>query len=482
MQSPERLATITAVLALVGCAVGPDYRAPEPSLPEAFQAEAVLDLLNDAAEGEAREAQWWRGFGDAMLDALVDEALAGSFSVAAAAARVEAARADLRQAGARDALTVDAGADASAAAREELGAGGRDSSGTSAAGVLALGWLPDLFGRTRRRVESAEAALAAAEAQLLDTVLARSTEVAGVYLAYRGTQRQLELLRESVALQEKTLTIVRSRYRAGLSPELDLRRAETSVERLRADIPPLAQSLVNARQQLAVLSGRFPGALADRLAASGPLPTYAHRIDTPLPAGVLLRRPDVRAAEARLRGAVAQIGVAEAEFYPLFRLFAQVNVSTGGVSALPSMDVLLGSLGALADQFVADGGARRAAADAARAAAVAALADYRQALLDAAAQIERTLTGLQASLARQDSLAKAVRASERSFQQADRLYQLGLSSFLDVVDAQRVLASAEQALASERTGYATGVAELFRVLGAPVAVPATDTQASDVWR
>src|SRR5690606_30632992 len=354
---------------------------------------------------------------------------------------------------------------------EEVLDGGGDSTDTGASASFGLNLPLDIFGRNRREVEAARAQLEAARADLRAVVLARSSAVAAEYLRLRGNQRQLDLLRESIALQEKTLSIVRSRYEAGLSPDLDLRRADTSVERLRAGLPPLEESLAASRHVLATLTGRYPGAYEEVLREPAEVPGYQYQITAAVPLEVLRARPDIRAAEATLKQAVAEIGVAEADFYPLFNIIGSVSIGTGGVGAGPSMDILFGSLSALIRQVITDGGARRANLDIAAARAEEALANYRQALIEAVRGVENTLTALEKSLERQVSLEKAVESSARSFQQADRLYQLGLSSFLDVVDAQRVLAAAEQQLASERTQYATQIATLFRVLGAPVEPP-----------
>jgi len=132
------------------------------------------------------------------------------------------------------------------------------------------------------------------------------------------------------------------------------------------------------------------------------------------------------------------------------------------------INTLFGSISTLIQQFVADGGARRANLDITKSRAEEALASYRQILLDAAEEVEITLSALRSSLNRQKSLKKAVRASERSFYQAEALYKQGLTSFIDVVDAQRVLASVQQQLASARTDYATQVANLFLVLGTEI--------------
>ncbi len=468
MNVNRSIAGLILTLLAGACTVGPEYKAPDLDAPETFVSQDIFRLLNENGESRPASAIWWEGFSDPMLSRLIEETIENNQDVAAAAARVRFAQAELKLADAGNALTVDGSAETGVEGRRELGGDNDNSGNETLFGALGLALPLDVFGRNRREVEAAQASLEAAEADLRSVVLTRSTDVAREYLRLRGSQRQLELLRESVSLQEKTLSVVKSRYEAGLSPELDLRRAETSVERLRADIPPLEESLLNSRNRLANLTGQYPGAFEESLREITAIPAYEQNIPSPVPVDALRQRPDIRRAEAELKRTIAEIGVAESDYYPVFRLFGQMRIGTSGISGQPSMDVIIGSLSALVEQVLIDGGARKAGVARARARADEALANYRQALLDAAQSIETTLAALQSSLNRQQSLEKAVESSARSFSQAENLYQLGLISFLDVVDAQRVLASAEQQLAGERTNYSTEIATLFRVLGARV--------------
>ena len=454
-------------LLLCACTVGPDYEPPQVTAPESFVSQDVLDLLNEKT-GQEFAADWWTGFNDPLLNELVENGLENNFDIAAAASRVKEAQARVRLVGADDNLNVDAQVDGDVQERRELNGNEDATTSTGIAGGLAATLPLDVFGETRREVQAARANLEAVQAELNSIVLDVSADIASEYLSLRGDQRQLELLRESVDLQEQTLSIVQTRFEAGLAPELDLRRAETSVENLRADIPPLEQSLLNSRNRLASLTGAFAGAYEQRLQTQKPIPDYGSEIPVLVPLEVLSMRPDVAQAEANLKQAIANIGVAEAAYYPSFQLTGAISISTSGVSSLPTTDVLIGSLGALISQIVTDGGARDATVQIAEAQAEEALANYEQVLRLAMEEVETSLAAIESSLKRQTSLEKAVSSSQRSFAQAEILYQQGLISFLDVVDAQRVLASAEQALARERTTYATQIADLFRALGVRV--------------
>lgn len=457
-----------SAMALAGCTLGPDFSRPAVDAPQNFIAQDVLIALNKGKEDQPLATDWWAGFDDPMLDMLVEAALEKNFEIAAALARVKEGRARVGLADSADNLTVDADIDGDVQERQELNRNKEATTTSTIGGGVGFGLPFDLFGRTRRDVERARADLEAAEEELKGTVLAVSADVASEYLTFRGDQRQLELLRESVALQEKTLSIVRTRFETGLSPDLDLQRAISSVESLRAQIPLLEERLQNSRNRLATLTGQFPGAYEDELRAQDDIPVYSARIPDILPLDVLNARPDIRQSEAVLKAAVASIGVAEADFYPSFELAGGVSIGATGVSSLPATEVLIASLSALIEQVITDGGARSANLEIAKAQAEEALADYELALREGVAEVEASLNAIQSSAARQASLEKAVTASQRSFSQAEILYRQGLISFLDVVDAQQDLADDEQDLAAERTDYATEIANLFRVLGVPV--------------
>ena len=452
----------TLTLLLTGCAAGPDYKAPTINAPQSFVSGHVLDALNAEKDSSNIPVNWWLGFGDPMLNSLIDEALVSSPVITAALERVKAAEEEVNIAEAGNNLSVGLEGRGDASRREPFSGGGQENS-QGVEGGLSAGLPIDLFGRTQRQVEAARAALEQAQARLRSAVLGTSTEIAQAYLALRGGQQQLELLMESVDLQEQTLDIVRSRFEAGIAPELDVRRAETSVANLRADIPPLTEELQNRRNRIATLAGHFSGKYEDTLQNSVPIPSYRRAIPSQLPLEVLKQRPDVLEAEGALKEAVARVGIAQTEYMPSLSLDGSITAIAGsGVT-----DALLASLSAMIDQVIYDGGARPARVKQAQAEANATLADYKNVLREASEDIESSLAAIDRAKSRITSLDKAAKASERSFFQAETLYSQGLISFLDVVDAQRVLASARQALASERTNLVTEIAGLFQALGAP---------------
>ncbi|BET26159.1 NodT family efflux transporter outer membrane factor (OMF) lipoprotein [Limnobacter thiooxidans] len=468
-------AVICSMLLFTACATAPVNEVPVQSMPtpEAFVAQDILQNLSGVSEAGVASVRWWEGFNDPILDQLIQTSLETNFQIAAAAASVREAKALLALSDTGNSLLVELDGQLTGQRTDRSNSASNTSNSTGSNSrnernaVIGLGFaLPvDLAGKVDQEVRAAAANLMAVQAGLRAQIISTSTDVAQEYLRLRGNQKQLAMLRDSVALQEKTLAIVQARFESGLSPELDVRRAETSVETLRASVAPLEQALRRSMHQLATLAGQFPGAYDSLLTPVGDLPRYSLGIPPRLPLQVLQARPDVQLAQARFAQAAAEVGVAQADFYPSLDLMANIQVGSSVLNSNPATGILIASLSAVLDQVIYDGGARDARLDAAKARAEIALADYEQVLRTVTLDVENALSAIQASVARQTALNKAVVSSKRSFEQADALYQLGLVSFLDVVDAQRVYANAEQALATEQTSYATLVASLFRALG-----------------
>jgi len=467
---------ISIAFLLSSCVTGPDYIPPKIMAPDRFVSHDVFQnlttrsTLDQISQENDSPTNWWKGFADSSLDELVKEALYQNYSIAIEEARLNDAETQIRRVASRNKIHTNASLDTGIDQRNEFGDDSDSSTSGGISGALSLAWPLDVFGQNKREVEAAIAELESASAALRGAILQVSSDIAIEYLRLRGNQRQLTLLKGSVALQEKTLAIVKSRFDAGLAPELDLRRAEAAVENLRSEIPWLQESLINSRNKISILTGRYPGEHNEILKKEKDIPSYNSNIKDILPLEVLSMRPDVQQAEAEFKSAIAQIGVEMAEWYPAFQIGKQLSLGGASSSGEPTVGIFIAGLSALIQQVVTDGGARQASLDSAKARAEETLARYHQTLLNAVLEVETSLAALQSALDRQIPLSKSVESSTRSAFQAEVLYRQGLASFLDVVDAQRVLASAQQKLASTRTAYAVEVANLFRVLGTPVNV------------
>lgn len=472
-----RWPAVACSLVLAGCILtaGPDYQAPEIETPAVYSQPAAMPA------GTAETAQWWRGYGDPGLDTLVAQALADNLDIAAAEARLREARALVGEADAVGGPTLDIGSSIEgervfnrerrsdrASNTSNSNDNGSSLEGAAEAGLL-FSWVPDLFGGQQRGIEAAEAELRARG--LLRDDLARTTvaDVVRRYLEIRRDETQLDLIEASLGLQNQTLDLVSRRYQAGLTSQLDVSRAEAQVSATQALRGPLRQNLAAARSALAVLIGRQPG--TQEIAAAAEIPRYRGGPPLGLPRDLLRARPDVQAAEAVLARATAEIGVAEAELYPMLSIPGNLTWAISGLGSGEVIESLIATLALGLDIPLFDSGGRRAQVAAAEARSQEALLLYRAILLDALGEVEVALANLVAARDRRDDLQAAADASARAATQAEQLYTQGLTGFLDVLDAQRTLLDNRQDLAEAEAAVSLGIADLYSAVGAPVTNP-----------
>lgn len=460
-----------ALAGLSGCLVGPDYRIPEAPLAERWSDTA-------AAEGDAAPLDtpaWWEAFGDPVLERLVTSAREQNLTLRQAGLRVLQAQA-LRGLAASQLYPQAQTAAGEVATRREsrntpLGAGDRSYEAASV-GVQAV-WELDLWGRFRRGIESADAALEAALAEHDAFAVALAAEVASAYVTLRSLQEQIVLTRANVAAQRDTLALTVARQRAGAVSELDVAGAEATLANTEALVPVLADRLRQAELALGVLLGRPPADLVLEL-GPGAVPTPPAAIALGVPADLLRRRPDVRAAERTAAALSARIGAIRAERYPAIALSGRTGFRT------TSSDTVVGSpdLGDLfgADSFEGFVGLgvqwplldyrriknRMRAADARFEEGRVA---YQQAVLVAAAEVEGGLSRFLRSREQAERLAASVRAARRSLELALIQYRQGAVDFLRVDQAQSDLVDRQNRLVLAQAGAAGAAIATFRALG-----------------
>lgn len=445
---------------LMSCAAPVGPKLPDQlDIPDQFSIQQKLAQTATGLQSNTHP-NWWQGFQDPLLNGLVELALVENKRIAQAVAQLQAAQAELKIANAGDSLMSSLGLGSSTTERSN---GNSQSEATQTFLSLNFALPVDTNGKISAQVEAAASNVRVAQADLRSTVMSISTQVAQEYLQFRGNQKQLDLLIDSIALQDKTLSIVQVRFETGLSPELDVRRAETSVQNLKASRPALLQSLSESTNRLATLTGQKPTEMKALLQASSPLPDYASGLPLALPTRVVQMRPDVQSSLAKALGSIAQVEVARADYYPSLRL--QGSIQAGVSSASGSGGFAIGALSGLLEQVLTSEDLREGRFESAAAIAIKDIRNYELAVQLAIEETENQLAAIKNSKDRLQALTLAAQSSRRSFTQADTLYQLGLVSFLDVVDAQRVQANAEQALAAEKTRQATLIAGLFQVLG-----------------
>lgn len=443
---------------LAACKAGPDYERPDAAAHERPLASTDVPAAEAAGivSGRPVVAEWWTTLHDPELDALVARLVDENLDLAAAMARVREARA-LRGIAA-SALYPQLQLDGRVG---DQGQGDKFHSVMTYSVGFDASWEIDVFGGLRRGVEAAEANAQVAIEGRRDTLVSLLGELGRNYVELRGEQRQLEIARMNVALQEKTLDLVRIRKKSGLASELEISQAARQLETTRAIVPTIEQDLARSAHRIAVLVGREPSALVRELGAAKPLPAVPPTIPVGLGSELLLRRPDLRRAERAMAAATANLGVAEADLYPKFGITANIDyVSLGGLGGTPGFYV-----GPTLSWPIFTGGKIVENIHANDARLEQAVLAYKQSILLALEEVENAITAYSKELVRRDVLARAAAEAEKAERLAQVQYKNGLVDFLNVIDAQGTLATAQQQLVVSEQTLLTDLIAVYKALG-----------------
>jgi multidrug efflux system outer membrane protein len=326
-------------------------------------------------------------------------------------------------------------------------------------------WEPDIFGRKRSALNASDADAQASAASLGDVQVSIAAEVAVAYMQLRGLQARDAIARNNLATQEETLQLTRWRAQAGLASSLDVEQALAATEQTRAQIPALATSIAQTQHSLALLTGRAPAALHERLNRARPVPQAANDLALNIPAETLRQRPDVRTAEHQIGAALARTAQADAARYPSFQLSGSVGLSALTLGALGGSGALVGALLSSVSVPIFDGGASKAQVRAQEAALDRARVGYQAVVLTALKDVEDALIALRGDRERLDRLRSAADAAGNAALMARQRYQSGLVDFQTVLDTQRTLLSTQDAVASTQAELSADHVRLYKALG-----------------
>jgi len=409
------------------------------------------------SEGVVDLKQWWLSFDDPALNTLVDLAMDGSPDRAIAKARVMQARGLQRSVAAS--LFPRLGVSANV--------GREDTSQTDSDGFFDGGFDAsyelDIFGVNRKQNKAAKAEIKALEAAYEDVSLTLIAEVGRSYIQYRAAQKQARIAQKNLELQTETLRLVQIQQEFGEAAQIDVERAETLVHSTRASIPEFERLADNARLQLSSLTGSLPEDLAPVLVEynAGVIPVSTLRPVLLSPASVLALRPDIRAAEATFRASTDLAEATTARLFPTFSLSGFFGVVDNALSSSSTIwDVALGAAVNLIDFGRIEG-----QIDAARSLEVQTFQSYRKNVLNAVVEVETALSDAAHIDAQRLSLEKAYKNAKRAYDLSQDLYREGEISFIDVLDAQRVLNQAESSFADSQAAQSLSIVRLYKSLG-----------------
>ncbi len=446
MRKTRRLAAVLLLLS-AACGSAPKRTAPDVDItvPEAYGTEA---------DGSSLGAEWWSAFGSETLDSLIVLALERNHDLKEAAARLDAAAAEARIAGAATLPTLDLSADAARSRRNFIGfpvsgGSGKVASSTSTTYGVSLGssWELDLWGRVRSAKSAAAADYEAALADLAGARLSLAAQTAKAYFALVEARMQVDLARETVDSYRRSTAGVRDRFERGIRSSLDLRLSLAALAGSEALYELRREQHDRAMRQLEILLGRYPGGSAG---FAGALPDPPAPPPAGLPADLVGRRPDVIAAERRLAASDARVRQAKAALFPSIRLTGSGGRSSQELGDLLDGDFTVWSIAAGVLQPIFRGGELRARVDLAGAGSRRALASYANTLLRAYGEVESALAAEGFLAAREEALTRASEQSAAARALAEQRYRSGLEDFVTLLEAQRRALAAE----SERIGIA----------------------------
>ena len=460
--SVRRLSALVAALVLAGCAssagIAPRTSPLDPQragVPAATQ--ATLAPL---------AADWWRGFDDRALDALVDRALAGHPDLQTAQARLERAGAAVGGARAAEGPQVNAAVDVTRQRYSENGlfpppvAGStRDSGAVQATGS----WELDFFGRQRAELQSALGGERAARAELEAARLLLASRVAAVYVELARLLDQRTVAERSLAQREETLALIADRVRAGLDTHVELRQGEGALPETRQQIEALDERIARARHALAALTVQPPDALATLAPGLAALPDGT--LPRSLPSDLLARRADITAARWRVEAAGQDVQAAKAEFYPSVNLVAFAGLSSIGLGRLLEASSAQAGFGPALRLPIFDSGRLRANLHGKAADVDAAVASYNGALLGALRDVADQLAGQQSIARQQSEQRKAQDAAESAYQLAVQRYRAGLGSYLVVLSAEGTVLAQRRLGVDLKARALDNQVQLIRALG-----------------
>ncbi|HEY9465449.1 MAG TPA: efflux transporter outer membrane subunit [Vicinamibacterales bacterium] len=450
---------------VAGCAtVGPNYARPEMSPPAVYR---------DAGDAQARETladiPWWQVFQDEALQALIRDAIAHNYDLRVAIARVQEARALARVA--RSFLYPDVGISAFSGVNQAsrnsqppiVTEDDEDRTFNNTSLTATMAWELDLFGRLRRDSEAAFARYLASEEGRRAVLITLVSDVATAYFQLRELDLQREVALRTLTLNDQTVDYYRTRLAGGVSNRLELDSAVANRSLTAASVPDIERQVAILENAISVLVGRAPGAVVrGQTLEEQALPP---NIPVGVPAVLLERRPDVVQAEQLLVASNADVGAAKALFYPTISLTGSVGAISGDLSNLLKGDSFIWSLGANLFQPLFNAGRIRGNYEAARARFDQAMAEYQQTAINAYREVSDSLIAIQKLAAiRVEQQAGVVALRDASTLSRER-YDIGLSSYIEILLADQQLFQLELELARTRGDEMRALAQLYRALG-----------------
>ncbi len=486
----------SVLLLLAGCTVGPNYESPSPWSPDSWFRSTRTEKATTPISlpvAQPINVEWWTILGDPQLTALMHRIADSNLDVRVADLRLAQSRAQrgvayaasfptlngnssyTRQQLSKNGVVSLLGSGGGDPSTQNNGLGGRQGAVPNSFGSIGAfdlfqagfdaSWELDLWGKVRRQVESASAAVDASIEARHNTLLTSLAELARNYVQLRGLQESERIVRSNLSTAEQAVRLTDERVRGGLATDLDLANARAQAEATGANLPQLEAQELQAINAISFLLGEAPGAMGAQLETRKPLTPVPPTVPIGLPSELVSRRPDIRQADAQLHSATADIGVAEANFLPSVTLSGSVALQATQFSRVFDVNALTYGVGPSISIPIFEGGRLTATLELRKEAAKEAALNYQRTVLQAFHDVDNALIAYRADQLRRERLIAQTVQSRRALQIANERYRNGLSDFLEVLTAQRTLLQADQDQASATTTVSTDLITLYKALG-----------------
>ncbi len=461
-----RIFSVLSVSALLlsGCIkVGPDFKKPAAQVEDKW-----LEVGDPKIRSESGDyANWWTVFNDPVLNSLIESAYRQNLPLRIAGIRILNARAQLGIAvGSQYPQQQDA---FGVYSREQLSRNNANPARSKSFDFWSPGfdalWELDIWGRFRRGVESADADLAASIANYDDILVSLVAEVASVYIQIRTLEQRLEVARENVRIQGRSLQIAQARFRGGAVTELDVTQATALLRNTESTIPSLETNLRQARNALSILLGTPPRDLGDILGAPGRIPTAPPEIAVGIPAELLRRRPDIRRAELQAAAQSAQIGIARADLFPAFSLVGNIAFEAEDAGNIFEGNSLAGSIGPSIQWPILNYGRLKDNVRVRDARFQELIVSYQDTVLRAQLEVEDAIVAFLRSQDQVRFLFESVEAAKRSVDLALIQYREGIADYQRVLDTQGFLVQQQDNLTAGNGDVPRNLIALYKALG-----------------
>ncbi|MBE6302333.1 MAG: TolC family protein [Bacteroidales bacterium] len=410
---------------------------------------------------------WWKKFDDALLDSLITIATERNLSAMTALTNIRIAKAGWRMAQGQLLPTLNL----SAGWTREKASGNLSQTGDTEAwygyfsSAISMNWEVDIFGKIFKRAQAQKRAFQATEEEYRATMVTLCAEVANAYFSLRQSQAEMRVLRDNAQSQKEIMEIVEARYETGFASKLDVAQARSVYYSTLAAIPSMQSSIEQYINSLNILLALYPGSLNERLEKPKPLPDFVEAVAVGVPAGLLRRRPDVRASEFSVEEKAALLGATKRDWLPTFYLNGTVGYSANNLDKLIRSRSMQWEIAPTMTWNIFSGGNRINATAEAKAELEQSIILFNSTVLTAVQEVSNAMSLYKNSILSIETLKETVRQGEETLELSLELYKQGLTQFQNVLDAQRSLLNYQDNLVRTQGYSLTALVQLYKALG-----------------